>query len=486
MSSKVLHVFRTRALKRSNLLVFENKQQFSNAALQPKESRKLIISCKRPQYNFYSDTVYKKFDDTMLASTGWNHNKSKGDWFAVHPNLNECYENVTPFTALNLHSDLVEALQKQGITEATDFQQQAISTVLDGNHTLLAAETGCGKTIAFLVPIIQNLIGHKTDVFNTPTALILVPNRELVAQTKEIAEALAAPFGLKVLGLVGGSTKKLMMNPELSEVDILVATPGVIGKLSTVGVYKLNNVRCTVLDEADTLIDDSFVDRLNSLIRRVPHSQILLVSATIPKHLPDCLKPVECTLKHVVSPKIHKPLMNISQKFLRLTRSARPGELLHIAKAAKQPLLIFTNNSKTCDWLAMFLRENGMQCANINGEMNKSLRIQQWDDFISGKANILSATDIMSRGINLTQINHVLNYDFPKYMADYLHRIGRTGRFGSSMSCKVTNFVAGHNEVELVQQIEVNTLKVLMEYCCKNKFFFLIAGDSKKATATKC
>lgn len=453
-SNMSLNIKRLLILKRIRLALYESKY-FSNAAPEIKEPRRLIISCKRKEYNFYSNTFYKKFDETVLASKGWNHNKSKGDFFIVHPNLEECLEHVTPFTELNIHPLLVEALRGQGIKDATDFQRQAISTVPKGEHTLLAAETGCGKTIAYLVPIIQDLIDHKTDLLNNPSALIIVPNRELVEQIKKIAQILAEPFNLKVHGLVGGNTKKIMMNPQFDETDILIATPGVIGKLSTVGVYKLNKVKFTVLDEADTLTDDSFVERLEGIVKKVPQAQVILVAATLPKYLPDCLKPIEERLIHVVSPKIHRPLMNITQKFVRLTKSARPGEILFIARAAKNPLLIFTNNSKTCDWLAMYLRESNLNCANINGEMHRSIRNEQWNNFISGKANILAATDIVSRGLDLRQINHVVNYDFPKYMSDYLHRIGRTGRFGSSATCKVTNFVAGAEEIKLVQQIEV-------------------------------
>lgn len=456
MSLNLKRLFKIQSLKRPHLITHCESKHFSTAVPKVNEPKRLIISCKRKHYNFYSNTHYEKFDETILASKGWNHSKSKRDFFTVHPNLEECYEHVTPFAELDgIHPVLVEALHKQGIKDATDFQRQAISTVAQGEHTLLAAETGCGKTVAFLVPIIQALIDRKTDLLNNPSALIVVPNRELVFQIQEIAQALAQPFNLKVHGLVGGNTKKIMMNPKFDEVDILVATPGVIGKLSSVGVYKLNKVLYTVLDEADTLIDDSFVERLEGIVRKLPQSQLVLVAATLPKYLPDCLKPIEERLKQVVSPKIHKPLMNLTQKFVRLTRSDRPGELLFIARAAKTPLLVFTNNSKTCDWLAMFLRENKLTCANINGEMNRVLRNEQWNDFVTGKANVLSATDIVSRGMDLRQINHVVNYDFPKYMADYLHRIGRTGRFGSPLSCKVTNFVAGPHEVKLVQQIEV-------------------------------
>lgn len=441
--------------KRSFLIKICENKHYATAVPKVNEPKRLIISCRRNKYNFYSNTFYDKFDETILASKGWTHNKSVGDHFTVHPNPEDAYEHVTPFSELEIHPLLVGALQQQGIKDATDFQRRSFSTIAQGEHSLLAAETGCGKTVAYLVPIIQGLIERKTELLNNPSALIIVPNRELVFQIKEIAQALGAPFNLKVGGLVGGNTKKIMMNPVFDEIDVLVATPGVIGKLSTVGVYKLNRVLYTVLDEADTLTDDSFIERLAGIVRKIPQSQMILVSATLPKFLPDCLKPIEERLQHVVSPKIHKPLMNITQKFLRLTRSGRPGELLFIARAAKTPLLVFTNNSKTCDWLAMFLRENKLPCANINGEMNREIRTQQWNDFVSGRAKILSATDVVSRGLDLRQISHVLNYDFPKYMADYLHRIGRTGRFGSPVGCRVTNFVAGVQEVKLVQAIEM-------------------------------
>lgn len=457
MSLNTNRLFRIQALKR---FIIESKP-LSTAAQKLREPKRLIISCRRKELNFYSNTFYEKFDETILASKGWAHNKSKGDYFIVHPNPEECLEHVTPFNELNLHPALVEVLQQQGIQEATDFQQKAISTVLTSEHAFLAAETGCGKTIAYLVPIIQELIDRKTDLLNNPTALIVVPNRELVFQIQAVARALAAPFNLKVHGLVGGNTKKLMVNPVFDETDILVATPGVIGKLSTVGVYKLNNVRYTVLDEADTLIDDSFIERLEGILRKIPQSQMILVSATLPKNMPDSFKPIEARMKHVVSPKIHKPLMNVTQKFLRLSKSARPGELLFIARDIKQPLLVFSNSSKACDWLAMFLRENGVSCANVNGEMNRMVRIEQWNNFISGKVKVLSATDIVSRGMDLKEISHVINYEFPKYMADYLHRIGRTGRFGSLESCKVTNFVAGPQEAKLVQNIEVKIVVIM-------------------------
>ncbi|CAH1103895.1 unnamed protein product [Psylliodes chrysocephalus] len=324
-----------------------------------------------------------------------------------------------------------------------------------GSHVLLAAETGCGKTLSYLLPIVQNLIDNKATDANTPKAVVLVPNRELAHQVGEVARILGESVGVKTKVVVGGKTKSIMMNAVFEDIDILVATPGALGKLSTVGIYKLHEVEYMVLDEADTLIDDSFVDRMESLIKRVPKSQIILVSATLPKKLPPVLTPIEQTIKQVVSPRIHKPQLNITQKFLRLTKSQKPAQLLELAKNNAHPMLIFTNKNETCNWLALFLRENGVNCANINGDQNFAIRIDQWNKFVAGEAKILSSTDVGSRGLNTIQVKHVLNYDFPMYAADYLHRIGRVGRLGSPASCRVTNFVAGFPEIKMVQQIEL-------------------------------
>lgn len=185
---------------------------------------------------------------------------------------------------------------------------------------------------------------------------------------------------------------------------------------------------------------------------------MIMVSATIPRKLPDILVPLENQIKHIISPQIHKPLLNISQKFLRLTMSMKPGHLLQLAKANKSPMIIFSNRSQTCNWVSLFLRENGVNNANINGDMNYALRIEQWNRFVSGETNILSSTDVGSRGLNTIQVRHVVNYDFPLYAADYIHRIGRVGRLGSTGNCRVTNFVAGDEEIRLVQQIEVSIL----------------------------
>ncbi|CAH0561265.1 unnamed protein product [Brassicogethes aeneus] len=419
------------------------------------EKPRCIISSHRTKLNHYTNTEYLKFTEIPLISKGWNHSKSKNDSFTIHPvDVDEHREEMHDLEEMGLNEDLRKVLRTWNVEKATDLQYRSFPAVLNGKHTLIAAETGCGKTLAYLLPIIKSLIGQKQNNLNHPQVVVLVPNRELAYQVGEIATNLSDAVGLKTKVLVGGRTKKLMMNPEFEDIDILVATPGAIGKLSTVGVYKLSEVRFMVLDEADTLVDDSFVERISSLVKRVPQAQFILCSATLPKKLPDVLAPIEMGIQHVTSSRLHKPPMNITQKFLKMTRSAKPSHLLQVVKNCNEPKLIFTNRNETCNWVAMFLRENNIPCSNINGEMNYAIRIDQWNQFVAGKNKILAATDVGSRGLNTIQVKHVINYNFPLYAADYLHRIGRVGRTGSPDSCRVTNFISGPEEVQLVRQIE--------------------------------
>lgn len=445
-----------RLLKKYGL--WDNFLYYSTTAPKIKTNKNtLLISCKQKKLDYYLGSTYNKLDEVSLASKGWLHSKSKGDYFTIIPiSKQEDEGEGCLFSNLGINKLIIDALKNIKIKEATSFQTKAITTVQRGVHTLLAAETGCGKTIAFLLPIIQNIINsERNEQLNAPKAVVLVPNRELAFQTTEFANILGAPFGIKVKTVTGGRTKYNMMNPQLNDVDIIVATPGALSKLSTVGIYKLNQVLYFVLDEADTLLDDGFIDRVEVLIKRMSQAQLILVSATLPRKLPDILAPYESRMEQVVSPNLHMPLLHVKQKFMRITKSDRPARLLQLTKFNKEPMIIFTNKHQNCNWLAMFLRENGISCANINGDMNYAIRIEQWNKFIRGETNILSATDVGSRGLNTIQVKHILNYDFPIYAADYLHRIGRVGRLGSPHDSKITNFICSEPEVNLVQQIEL-------------------------------
>lgn len=265
----------------------------------------------------------------------------------------------------------------------------------------------------------------------------------------------------------------MMLHPTFDDVDILIGTPGAISKLTTTGILRMNHCRNVVLDEADTLLDESFSDKLQYFLRRFPFhknhlvdlspsilgTQLVLVSATLPTNTEKVLGSVinPQTITKVTSPNLHRLLSHVPQKYMRLNKSERPLQLLQLAKtdvAKRRPLIVFSNKSKTCDYVSIFLNTNGVKCINLNGDMNQQFRLGRFKQFQDGEVPVLSTTDIASRGLNTNRVQHVINFDFPLYAADYIHRCGRTGRVGSGENCQITNFVSSAREIPLVNRIE--------------------------------
>lgn len=263
------------------------RRQFAKAAAQVKSKEvqtqsKPLISCRRTQFNLLQhERPDAKFGTLSLCSKGWLHNKSKGDHFTLNATVSreqlqtemQSLEDFLATGDIKLHETLLHNLQNElGIKKLTGIQAQAIPIVDASFHALIAAETGCGKTLAYLLPVINKRLqaGPRERKLNTPTVLILTPGRELATQISQIATKLCAGTDLKVKTLLGGKTKQLMLNPNFEEMDILVATLGAVSKLVTTGVYHMDQVRHVVLDEADTLLDDSFTDKLCYFLKRFP------------------------------------------------------------------------------------------------------------------------------------------------------------------------------------------------------------------------
>lgn len=217
--------------------IIEFKHNYSKLAPKPNpENGAKIIACKRNELDHYFGQTYNKLDDVPLASKGWNHNKAKGDYFVIHPNLEGWAEEPQiELDKIAIDPILIKCLKDQGISALTAFQERAISTIKTGKQAMLAAETGCGKTLAYLLPILQSLKGSNTQQLNSPRALVIVPSRELAIQIGDVAQPFVDALGLKSKVIVGGHTKMYIVNPEFSEIDLLVATPGALGKLVNTG-----------------------------------------------------------------------------------------------------------------------------------------------------------------------------------------------------------------------------------------------------------
>ncbi|XP_062554285.1 probable ATP-dependent RNA helicase DDX28 [Armigeres subalbatus] len=470
-------------------VLFAFRTKFSSAAvLSATTSRKPIITCKRIQHNLFDEnlpprtdgTGGKKFGDIPLTSSGWRHRKSAGDYFIIHP-VQQPFEthalsNVT-FQSHGIRDELVQNLREKGVLYPTKYQAEGIPTILDGGHTLLAAETGCGKTYTYLVPILEQMLRRKLNSnerdFNTPLMLILTPGRELAQQIGRVVEGCTQGLDIKSRVLLGGKTRQQMLNPHFEDIDILISSFGVISKLVSSGIYRTDAVRWVVLDEADTLLDDSFNAKLLHLMKRFPFhknhlqdigdkiqgTQLILAAATMPSNMDELLSRIVNveTIEEVVSPHLHRLLSHVPQRFLRVNKSDRPNILLDLLKKEaklNRPVIIFSNKTPTCDFISIHLNEAGVPCVNLNGDMLLKLRLGQFEKFQQGEVNILSTTDVASRGLDTTRAGHVINFDFPLYAADYIHRIGRIGRVGSRNDCLVTNMVSSQAEIGAVQRVE--------------------------------
>lgn len=288
------------------------------------------------------------------------------------------------------------------------------------------------------MPIIQRLLTEKraeTDrQFNSPLALILTPSRELAYQVGQMAEELCAGLDINVKVTVGGRTKHKILNPSFEDIDILVGSIGAISKFTTTGIYRMEHVKYVVLDESDTLLDESFHDKMSYFLRRFPfhrNTQLLLASATMPTSLEDFRAIIDPeSLRHVVSEDLHKILPYVTQKFLRMNKTGRSEHLLRIVKGElekRRPCIVFANKTPTCDYISFYLNDNGVDCINVNGDMHNELRAGRFEQFRSGAVNVLSTTDCLGRGINTLRARHIINFDFPLFIADYIHRCGRIG-----------------------------------------------------------
>ncbi|XP_078037338.1 putative ATP-dependent RNA helicase Dbp21E2 [Augochlora pura] len=449
---------------------------------EPSESFKgqmKIIDCKRKEYNFYEGQTYPKKQIIPLASQGWNHWKSNGDYFTIYPYFDDDVNNeneksmTKTFDHFNLAPAVCNQIEKFDIKAPLEIQQLGIPKVLSGNHTLLTAETGCGKTLTYLWPLMTQLLQWKEikrNPANSPFVVILTPTRELAVQIGIEAIKWCKPLGITTKLITGGRTKRKMLKPPVDNVDILVGSFGVISKLFTVGVYSRNLIRCVVLDEVDALFHETFEDKLKVFLQKLPIGyrqaldvefpstvQLVLASATVPSRMKNVLDKIINinSLEQVSTRKLHRIL--VPQLFMRTIPSKKPVELLKYIKpkvANKKSIIVFSNSSTTSYWLKLFLEECGVPTTNLHGDMSMQLRIGKYGEFLNGHTYVLSTTNAGARGLNTVMVNYILNFDFPSDTASYIHRCGRTGRIGTYGDCKITNFISRPKEIILTQKIE--------------------------------
>lgn len=334
---------------------------------------------------------------------------------------------MNTFNELALPEELATALSKIGFTTPTPIQAQALPAALEGKDLVASAETGSGKTAAFSIPLITRLLNSPEGV-----ALILAPTRELAVQIVKVIKELSQDVrrfraALLIGGVpMGGQLQALRANPR-----VIVATPGrLVDHLERRSV-NLSACEILVLDEADRMLDMGFAPQLEQIRKVLPESrQTLLFSATMPPDIEALAAKWLRNPVRIAIGQVSKPVDRIEQKVIETDSSAKNDVLLKELTTREGAVLIFARTKRRTDRLARVLHGAGLKVAHIHGDRSQSQRQRALDGFRDGRFNILVATDIAARGLDIPEIAHVINYDMPMVPEDYVHRIGRTARAG--------------------------------------------------------
>ena len=335
------------------------------------------------------------------------------------------------FTSLGLAPELLHALSDEGYTTPTPIQLQAIPLVLEGRDLLAAAQTGTGKTAAFVLPILQKLAAGRAV---PPRALILVPTRELAAQVADSVQAYGRHLHQRSAVIFGGVGIYPQIEKLRRGVDLIVATPGRLLDHLQQRTVDLSGIETLVLDEADRMLDMGFIRDIRRLIAVLPKQrQTLLFSATFN---PEIRALAETLLRNPATVEVaprNTTAAQITQRVHPVDKSRKTALIAHLVTTGDwHQVLVFTRTKHGANRLAEQLADVGINTAAIHGNKSQSARTKALSDFKTGKVRLLVATDIAARGIDIDQLPYVINHELPNVPEDYVHRIGRTGRAGSS------------------------------------------------------
>lgn len=336
------------------------------------------------------------------------------------------------FSSLNLVAPLLQTLTQLGYHQPTPIQQQAIPLILQGQDILASAQTGTGKTAAFALPIIQQLL--EQPAAKAPRALILVPTRELARQVQENMEAFTQHTALRSVVVYGGACLATQSRELKTGADILIATPGRLLDYLRQGVVHLRDVRFLVFDEADRMLDMGFRDEIRDVVRQVStERQTLLFSATLSDDIHRMAgKMLRSPLRIDISNN-STPIERIEQRVYVVDQERKVGLLAHLLQTESWPqVLVFSRTREGCDKVATWLQQQSIAARPMHADLSQAVRDKALADFAAGEVRVLVATDVAARGLDIAQLACVINLELPFSAQDYVHRIGRTGRAGHS------------------------------------------------------
>jgi ATP-dependent RNA helicase RhlE len=364
---------------------------------------------------------------------------------------------MTTFTDLPLSAALQQKLAAAQFITLTPIQERAIQPALEGKDVIGTAQTGTGKTLAFLIPVIEML---RREPASQASALVLLPTRELAMQVHEQYENLRSKGMPKAALVIGGVSEKAQIQGLRGGSCLIIATPGRLQDLTDRRFADLRQIKMLVLDEADRMLDMGFLPAIRRILAVLPKSrQTLCFSATLEQSVAGLVHEYMRDPVRVALGSVLKPAESVELKAYEV----RPGEKLDVLRqllyAEKGQTLIFTRTKRGAQRLAQELARDGFSATMIHGDRSQSQRNGALSGFQEGRYQVLVATDIASRGLHCDDIAHVINYDLPKMAEDFIHRVGRTGRAG--LTGRATTLAAGVEVVEL-RNIE-RTLKLRIE-----------------------
>jgi len=341
---------------------------------------------------------------------------------------------LSSFATLGLAETLLRALDRERFVEPTPIQANAIPHLLAGRDLLGIAQTGTGKTAAFALPMLHHLIGAPTQSGHFATrALILAPTRELALQIEDSIRRLSGAHRLRIVAILGGVSRFMQVQRMRGGADIVVGTPGRVCDLMATGELKLGGVSHFVLDEADRMLDLGFIRDIRRIVAALPgERQSALFSATMPSEIATLAEALLRNPAHVDVARTAPAALPIEHQvhFVEPTgKRALLGRLL--ADPALSRVIVFTRTKRGANQVADALETGGVRVTALHGNKSQPARQKALEQFRSGRARVLVATDIAARGIDVTGISHVINFDLPAQPEDYVHRTGRTARAGA-------------------------------------------------------
>jgi len=341
------------------------------------------------------------------------------------------------FDSLGLSAELLRAVQNQGFSKATPIQRKAIPLVLDEHDLMAQAQTGTGKTAAFALPILQRLFDDKPSGRKRKIrALVLTPTRELAAQVGSVFAECCENLPLKTTVIFGGVGMGRQRRTLEQGVDIVVATPGRLLDHIQQGSVNLSNVQILTLDEADRMLDMGFIRDIRRLLEFMPDRdsrQNLLFSATFSKDIVALAKRMLTDPKRITIGEKNSAAERVNHKVHPVAKSDKSAALSKLIRDGQwNQVLVFTRTKHGADRLVRQLARDGLPACAIHGNKSQGARTRALAEFKSGKSQIMVATDIAARGIDIDQLPYVVNYELPNVPEDYVHRIGRTARAGNS------------------------------------------------------